>query len=146
MYPSWLVQFIKDYSKQYVWLLRYHLPVDDMQRMFVNEFANISNIYVEGMESVLLEILLNECDIHITMSSSVIVDAAMMNKPSIILNKNFIGTFDEYLSNGICSFADNVYKLEDAIKKGLQKSEHSLNLRYAEKNRENIEFIKSLME
>lgn len=146
IYPDWLVQYIKDSSEQYIWMLRYHLPLDNLQQLFVSKFTHQKNVYINGMECILLELLLSECDVHITMSSSVIVDAAMMNKPSIMLNRKFISTFDEYLANGICCLASNADELDSAIRRMMNKNVSNIGKRYITNAEKNINFIKSLME
>lgn len=98
--PEWVVNFIKNNNKEYVWLIRYHPHIDIYQKKFTNALNGSENIIIEGVENIPLEMLLPRCYCHITMYSSVVIEANFNGKMSIVVHK------------------DSEYMYGDLIKKG----------------------------
>lgn len=107
--PDWLVTYIKKNAKCFIWLIRFHPVKDKSQVEFVNKIKDIENVYIDGVDKIILEILLCKMTMHITYSSSVIVDAYMYGKKSIMLN---IGAYDRY-ANLINN--NNVFLVNDML-------------------------------
>ena len=98
--PEWIINFIKNNNKEYIWLIRYHPHIDIYQRKFTNALNDNENIIIEGVENIPLEMLLPRCYCHITMYSSVVIEANFYGKMSIVVHK------------------DSEYMYGDLIKKG----------------------------
>lgn len=92
--PNWFVTYIKEHSKSFLWIVRYHPVRDKCQTEFTKKVKDIENVYIDEMDKILLEVLLDKMAIHITYNSSVIVDAYMCGKKSIMLDT---GAYDRYV-------------------------------------------------
>lgn len=123
IYPKWFVNFIKKYSEKYIWLIRCHPTKDTLQDRFISELRNVSNVYIDGVENILLELLLKRVNIHVTSSSSVIVDAAMVGIYSIMINRKFVTSFSNYIKKGILITAFSSNELQNGIKTILEKKD-----------------------
>lgn len=121
VYPKWFINFIKENNEKYNWLIRCHPVKDVMQYNFIKDVRNISNVYIDGIENLPIELLLEYVNVHVTSSSSVIVDAAMVGKSSIMINQKFEKSFSKYIEKNILITAFNANGLQEAIKMILDK-------------------------
>ena len=142
IYPKWLIKFIKENNEKYNWLIRCHPIKDAMQYNFVSDVRNIRNVYVDGIENIPLELLLEYVNVHVTSSSSVIVDAAMLGKSSIMINQKFEKSFSNYIEKNILITAFNANELREAIKMILKKK--TANRRKISKHA-NFEYLLNLV-
>ena len=86
------------------WLIRLHpdhfrnKEVDIMFNYFEQTFANSSHVNWLEATSAPLPLLLSEVDLHITDSSSVVIECAWFKIPSALLNQNICegGKFSDY--------------------------------------------------
>ncbi|MGE4398777.1 MAG: hypothetical protein AB7D29_04555 [Campylobacterales bacterium] len=72
-----------------------------IQREGLGNFCNI-----KIASAVPLYSILDKVDIHITMTSSVILEAKIFNKPSIILDRAGFDNFEEYIEKGFVEYAE----------------------------------------
>lgn len=118
VYPEWFADFIRT-SRQYIWLIRFHPIKEEMQKEFAKKISENENVVIENVDAILLEVLLQHIDLHVTSSSSTIVDAAMQGKPSIMINSKYKTSFLRYFDAGILKLATDAKTLEKDIKESL---------------------------
>lgn len=121
-YPDWFVEYISSHADKYIWLVRYHPHLDDGQLFFSSKLKGIKNVYIDGIDNIMLEILLQNIVVHITMSSSVVVDAAIAGKKSVVLNQQFKETFSYLTEQGKVFFAENSNELSQKIESIVNES------------------------
>lgn len=84
-YPKWILDYINQ-DDEYLWLIRLHPVVDDNEKMVLQSLNDKDNVVKYSPDSFPLEILLKNIDIHITMNSSVVLDAVDFNCQSIVFD------------------------------------------------------------
>ena len=135
-YPDWFVEYISSHADKFIWLIRYHPHLDDGQLVFSSKLNGIKNVYIDGIDKIMLEILLQGIVVHITMSSSVVVDAAIAGKKSVVLNKQFKEGFSYLKEQGKVFFAENANELSQKIKSITNESHIEENMIFYKSNRE----------
>lgn len=97
--PNEIIESIKHNKNNYHWFIRLHpciLMDPSKLKFFKNEFDNIFNfedkqkIEWENSSKLPLPLLLEFIDYHVTIESSVIIDAAKLEIPSFALNHKLI--------------------------------------------------------
>lgn len=124
-YPGWIIEFINTHS-EYIWLIRKHPVVDDNIKNFVLQLEGRNNIIISSVDLFPLEILLINVNLHITMYSSVVIDAETFLCPSIILHPKAKQFFNKQVNNGIAYYADNTVDLKKAINFIISRSKEKL--------------------
>lgn len=119
-YPDWFMSFVNN-DKNYFWIVRVHPSnYDDIQRNFKSFLQNKVNIVFTESSDYPLEFLLSVIDLHVTFSSSVIIDSAYFGKPSIMLDNYNIERYKRYYSLGYLEYANSrdefILKSEKLIK------------------------------
>ena len=99
-YKDWLVDVIRETHDEYNWLIRRHPCFDVRQEKLIGKINSLSNVYTQGMETILLETMLAGTDLHITNHSSVVTDALLFNIPSIIMGEGYKDLFQEEIKAG----------------------------------------------
>ena len=74
-YPEWLPDFISK-NNEFFWLIRRHPMMDETQKEFLHKISGITNINVEEASRYPLDVLLELSDVHVTMFSTVAMEAA----------------------------------------------------------------------
>ena len=82
--PEWLIDFIKNHN-EYYWLIRRHPMIDSTQRDFINKIKDFSNVNIEESFNFPLDIVFRITDVHLTMFSSVAMEAAEHGVPTVFL-------------------------------------------------------------
>lgn len=119
--PNWFATYIREHSKCFIWIIRYHPNKDKCQIKFAQKVKDIENVYIDGMDSILLEVLLAEVGVHITYSSSVIVDAYMCGKKSIMLGAKAYDRYVNMIKQKNIIVANNMLELDVGINSILQE-------------------------
>ncbi len=115
--PEWVINFIKNNNKEYVWLIRYHPHIDIYQKKFTSALNGNENIIIEGVENIPLEMLLSRCYCNITMYSSVVIEANFYGKMSIVVHKNSERMYRELIDQGKVLKAYSADELSMSLKK-----------------------------
>lgn|GEM_PF-2261462 len=84
-YPEWLPQFIANH-KDFFWLVRRHPMMDKTQKDFLQKISRCSNVNVEEASSYPLDVLLEFSDVHVTMFSTVAMEAADHGVATVFLS------------------------------------------------------------
>lgn len=102
-------------SNDYLWIIRSHFTIDDLQERFMKSFDGKGNVLLTKSVDYPLEFLLTYIDLHITYSSSVIIDAEYFSKVSIMLDRDSINRYKKYFELGCLEFADGADELLSKI-------------------------------
>ena len=107
-YPDWFMNFVNN-DKKYFWIVRTHpCNYDDLQRNFKLLLQNKVNILFTESSDYPLEFLLSVIDLHVTFSSSTIIDSAYFGKPSIMLDNYNMERYERYHSLGYLEYANSI--------------------------------------
>ncbi len=97
--PEYMIGVIKQTIDKYTWIVRLH-PVVYMKKenrdefnFFLNENfteEEKANIFWKGFNTLPLPLVLTKTQVHITIESSVVIEAAQFGIPSLILNSNVV--------------------------------------------------------
>ncbi len=116
-YKEWLTGVIRETHDQYNWVVRKHPSIDIKQKQLIEKLRGLNDVYIEGMDSVLLESLLMKTHLHITDHSSVVEDALLYHIPSIVMGTEYAGLFQDEIEAGRVILCDNKEKMKKAIQK-----------------------------
>lgn len=103
--PKCMTEAIKQTIDNFTWVIRLHPAVymkkenrDDFQQFLNQHFTakEIANIFWKEFNTLPLPLILTKTKVHITIESSVVIEAAQFGIPSLILNSNVV----EYGPNG----------------------------------------------
>lgn len=107
-YPDWFMNFVNN-DKKYFWIVRTHpCNYDYLQRNFKLLLQNKVNILFTESSDYPLEFLLSVIDLHVTFSSSTIIDSAYFGKPSIMLDNYNMERYERYHSLGYLEYANSI--------------------------------------
>lgn len=109
IFPKWFLEFIKEHNNNFIWLVRCHPCKDHVQLSFIEEVKDVKNVYTDDIDKINLDFLLNIVNIHVTMWSSVVVDAYFCGVPSIVLSNQYFDNLQRIVSE------KNVYYSEDKV-------------------------------
>lgn len=98
VFPKWFREFIKEQTDNFIWLIRCHSCKDHVQLSFVEEIKDVKNVYTDDIDTINLDFLLQIVNIHITMWSSVVVDAYFCGVPSVVLSNQYFYNFQQIVS------------------------------------------------
>lgn len=113
--PSWLADFINQ-KTEFEWWIRMHPAIDDVQLNFIKKIHVRENVKITSATDYPIEVLIKNVAMHITMHSSVVLDAlAFNNRYSIVLNPVAKVYFERELIRGVVYYADTPYDLLDKI-------------------------------
>ena len=96
-YPRWIKSVIEETCQQVNWIIRKHPRFEENQAAFLQSLGSLPNVYVEGMETILLEKILAKTSVHITSHSTVCVDALDFGVPSIIFGGEYADLFQKQI-------------------------------------------------
>ena len=113
-YPQWIIDFINQHD-EFTWLIRLHPVIDECEKIFMLQIKDAENIHKESTGSFPLEILLNNVAIHITMHSSVVLDALPFACPSIVMHPKAKEMYSKQITEKVAYYADNAETLQTKI-------------------------------
>lgn len=117
-YPEWLPNFIAEHD-EFFWLIRRHPMMDETQKDFLGKIEKISNVNVEEASSYPLDVVLEFSDVHVTMFSTVAMEAAEHGVATVFLadSRDFSAVVSkEYIFHGLSY--DTLY---DSLNKGVSR-------------------------
>ena len=103
--PKSIIEAIKQTIHNFTWLVRLHPAVymkkenrDDFEQFLAQQFTaeEIANIFWKEFNTLPLPLILTKTQVHITIESSVVIEAAQFGISSLLLNSNVI----QYGPNG----------------------------------------------
>lgn len=115
-YNKWFEDIIRQ-ETGYLWIIREHFTSDTCQTNFMNSLKQYNNIILTRSKDFPLEFLLIILDIHITYSSSVIIDAEYFSKQSIMLDRLACNRYKKYFDLGCLEYAKDADELLIKIEK-----------------------------
>lgn len=116
VYPQWFIDYINEHE-EYNWLIRLHPVVDDYERDFMKKIYVRENIKKDSPATFPLEILLKNVNLHVTLSSSVVLDAVAFGCHSIVMNDDGINKYGKQLDSGMASYAGNRIDFHYSVQK-----------------------------
>ncbi len=123
--PDWVWKAINQSHKNWVWWIRVH-PVaisrlDEINRSIKQKCPHI-NYEIKLSSSLPLPALLRNADLHVTMFSSAVLEAANFSVPSIILSENGHDIYKPLIRSKAALFASSPDLLLQSIMKSFSKS------------------------
>jgi len=121
--PEWIFNVIKLYSESFHWWIRIH-PSQTTEREVVRGFLkkhNITNFELDLPTVFPLTALLRHADIHITASSSTVIEAEYFGVPSIVTHEDGITFYAKQIASGMAVPAYTTEELLKAIELQLSK-------------------------
>ena len=120
IYPEWFKNIILT-EKKYFWIIREHFSSDFYQTDFMTNLIKKENILITKSKDYPLEFLLSIIDLHVTFSSSVIIDAEYFSKQSIMLDNKNCDRYKKYIEIGCLECANNAKEFSFKVNKLLKK-------------------------
>jgi len=100
--PKWFIEIIKSAPSNYKWFIRLHPKpkrsmrnIDDIMKAEKNE-----NVDIKNATELPLMALLERINIHITLWSSIVLEAKQFGVPSIVIHENGKDLFKNEIENG----------------------------------------------
>ncbi|MEQ9660896.1 hypothetical protein [Fulvivirga sp.] len=119
-FPDYLVSFIKEYNRNYQFWFRLHprqLPELDNIRMELERLEILDLINIEEATVLPLPNILKNTSLHITLMSSVAIEAAGMEVKSLILHTEGKEYYQDHeIKEYCCFYDDETEKIEQVIK------------------------------
>lgn len=116
--PENLIEAMKLSPKSWIWMLRLHPQMKDRRDEIISNLKGVNiNIEIDMSTKLLLYNLLKIADYLVTCWSSVCYEALVFETHSIIIHKNGMNLFEEYIKEGLFSYAETKEDIIDIIKK-----------------------------
>lgn len=116
-YPKWFLDLVSDTEEEFFWLFRkHHASTFSGQDVLCNEIECLNNTEWRYSSEWPLLLLLENVDVHVTYNSSVVIEAAFMGVPSIILSGMFKDRFREQIESGEAVYVHNYNEMKMSIK------------------------------
>ena len=123
VYPEWLIDLVYDTQNEYFWLFRKHISSERSgQDEICDMLQGLINVEWENSSELPLDVLLSRVDVHVTLFSSVVVEAALSGVPSIFLAENYKDRFGEQIETEIARYADSKESMLELLAKFSNKS------------------------
>lgn len=143
-YPEWINNVIRKTSINFNWIIRRHSRIDNTQEKLIQDLSGAKNVYINGIESVMLEKLLKQSNLHITNHSAVALDAIEFNVKSIILGSEYEELFSKEIMNGYVYPGYSESTVINLIYK-LCTDSHEGKTPFKEVGKENLHFLQNLI-
>jgi len=126
--PLFLLDFIKECGRDYIWWLRIHPALiqgpirRNIYLKFEQTFNQLDNVFWEECSEYPLPLILSQTDLHITSHGSTTVEASWFGiKTALLLNDSqlLLEYFKEQISNG---YADIVDSDKESIRSWIEKN------------------------
>lgn len=120
---EWIFQAIKDSPSSWFWWIRLHPGMMNDREKIRELFTplKLNNIFIDQPTDLPLNILLRHSDIHITQSSSTIIEAEHFGVPSVFTSLIAAEAFPLQIASGVAIPAYTHHDLIEAIKIQLLK-------------------------
>lgn len=109
---------MKETDSLYNWWVRLHPAMANRKNDIIALFEHkgISNLEIELATETSLYVLLQNIDVHITHSSSVVLEAASFAVPSIVVSQYGADLYTQEINKGNCLFLDNTNAIIEKLK------------------------------
>lgn len=117
-YQEWLPKFILE-NEEFFWLVRCHPIMDETQKKFLEKIKGIPNVNVDEASSYPLDVVLEFSDVHVTMFSTVAIEAAEHGIATVFLadSRDFSAVMPaKYILHGL-----SYESLYDSLHKGVDR-------------------------
>jgi len=100
---------IKNSPSNWKWWIRFHPQYKEAQIKVITQLSNykFSNTIVENVANYPLPLLLKNMDLHVTESSSSVLEADMLGVPSIITDRSGAELFTKQIESGIAAYSSD---------------------------------------
>lgn len=116
---EYIFQAVQKTSDEYEWWFRLHprkLHGKEEIVQKLKEYNILGKVNIEEANTLPLPLLLKHCSIHLSEYSGSIIEAALLNKQSIILSSIGVESYKAYIESGICVVCTQK-NAEDLVKK-----------------------------
>ncbi len=101
---DFVLDSIKHLDNQYEFWIRFHPRMNDdhkskIKKLFINK--GLTNLEFDKSNSLPLQQLIFNCEVHISYYSGSVIEASLMNKPSIVLHKIGATIFEQEIAQNI---------------------------------------------
>ncbi|WP_282018324.1 hypothetical protein [Salegentibacter mishustinae] len=124
---SYFLEVIAKTKDRFNWWLRFHPRMTEIEKnAIVDRFKrndSLEAIEYEYSTSSPLPVAINECDLHISLSSGSVIEAAMMNKYSLIISETGANYYANIIADGWAEscLSENVDVIIEKIEASLNK-------------------------
>ena len=128
--PEIYIKLLSESPDNYFFLVRFHPSTNFIESNFViKKLKSIkrNNYEVKNATKLPIYTLLRNVDLHITESSSVVIEASNFNVKSIIVNKVGYDYYKKYIDDNSAYFSTNISEILNLIKKINKKAYHHSN-------------------
>lgn len=102
--PSYFYKVIEETKDEFEWWLRFHPRMTEDEKRFVKDklydFGLLQQVILEYSTNSPLPLVLNECDLHISLSSGSIIEATMSRRFSLILSRTGVNYYENLIIQG----------------------------------------------
>ncbi len=102
--PPYLYKVIEETKEEFEWWLRFHPRMKEEEKKYVKDkfkdLGILDNIVFEHSSTAPLPVVLNECNLHMSISSGSITEAAIMQRFSLILSETGINYYENLIKDG----------------------------------------------
>jgi len=123
----YFIEVILKTKHKFDWWLRFHPRMTEVEKNAVlDEFdrkGSLEDIEYIFSTSSPLPVVINQCDLHISLSSGSIIEAAMMNKYSLIISETGVNYYSKIISDGWAEpcLTDDVCEIIESIETNINK-------------------------
>lgn len=119
-----ILNAMKSNSSEYWWWIRLHPGYKNLKKGLLKLLSKegISNFYIEEATELPLYSILRNVDIHMTMHSSVVMEAKSFGVYSILWSKLGAELYSEEIDNGFAGYAYDIANIGECIKNNIGKS------------------------
>jgi len=130
-----LIEAITGSPESWIWLIRLHPLMKFKKEDIIVRLLKLSrNVDVDMSTELPLYSLLKNSDFHVTAWSSVCYEALVFKVHSVIIDKRGKELYDEYIREGLFSYAESGKDLVEIINKDKSKFKHEETSQYIETN------------
>lgn len=118
-----LLQAMRDSPDDWQWWVRLH-PVDVDKRSHVRgllERSKVRNFTLEASTDLPLYALLRQMDVHVTHSSSTVLEAETFSVPSVLVSQYGVERYPEQIRSGWAVSASSSHQILAAVEEQLEK-------------------------
>jgi len=112
---SIFLELVKQSADTCYWWVRLHPSMFETRDLIKKEYSQFANVEVDLATDTPLPLLLHKMDFHLTMISSVILEASSMSVPSITLDPSAIAYYRNEIDSGWCKYIENPSEIVDYI-------------------------------
>lgn len=145
---SEVLQVIKAKQNEFNWWIRLHPSMLDQKQNIINllNANDINNFEIDNASALPLYALLTAVDIHITHSSTVVIEAANLKIPSVVFSDYGITLYKQELLDGLAVKAVSADEIVHSILRISSQQKDAVNLNTVSNEKNAIQYLTKLID